>query len=477
MSAISEFPRTSPESQGLPSKAIWEFVDAVEQEIHDVHTFMLLRHGNVIAEGAWSPYGLQRPHMLFSLSKSFTSTAIGLAVHEGRLSTGDTVISFFPESVPAEISDHLAGLKIHHLLAMCTGHDEDTTPFLHQASDGDWVKAFLAQPLKHEPGTHFLYNTGATFVLSAILQKVTGITLLEYLQPRLLEPLGIRNATWESNPQGIHVGGWGLAINTEDIARFGQLYLQNGRWHGVQLVPETWVKLATSKHISSGSKDDNDWEQGYGYQFWRCRHNAYRGDGAFGQYCIIMPDQDCVLAITGGLGDMQPPLNLIWKHLLPAMSSSPLPPASPEDQKRLGEKLSSLAYLPPQGNTTSPMATKVSGKRYQIDPHPVKFERVQFDFSQPECIFRVWNGFGEQTIHCGSGVWRDGYAALFEHNPKLVASGVWRTEDTFEITIRAYETPFVHTMRFHFEGDQLTMEGVVNVNFGPTEYSLTGHTE
>ena len=155
---------------------------------------MLLRHGHVVAEGWWSPYSPERPHMLFSLSKSFTSTAVGFAVTEGKLSVEDSVISFFTEDLPEEISENLKSMKIKYLLSMSTGHAQDTTGRLHEDKSNNWAKAFLAAPVDHIPGTHFVYNSGATYMLSAIIQKVTGQTLLEYLSPRLFEPLGIEKA-------------------------------------------------------------------------------------------------------------------------------------------------------------------------------------------------------------------------------------------------------------------------------------------
>ena len=162
-------------------------------------------------------------------------------------------------------------------------------------------------------------------MLSAIVQKVTGMTVLDYLRPRLFEPLGIEHPTWETSPQGISAGGFGLSIRTEDIARFGQLYLQRGKWQGKQLVPAAWVEAATARQTSNGSNPQSDWDQGYGYQFWRCRHGAYRGDGAFGQFCVVLPEQDAVIAITSGVKDMQAVLNLVWDKLLPAMKPSSLP--------------------------------------------------------------------------------------------------------------------------------------------------------
>ncbi len=318
---LTALPRSTPAAQGIDPTAILAFIEAVDSHIHHLHSLMLLRHGQVVAEGWWHPYAPESPHMLFSLSKSFTSTAVGLAVEEGFLSVDDRVIDFFPDDLPDQVSENLAAMRVRHLLAMYTGHSTDTTEALWQRQDGDWVAAFLAQPVTHTPGTHFLYNSGATYMLSAIVQKLTGQTLVDYLTPRLFAPLGIETPTWESCPRGINVGGWGLNIRTEDIARFGQLYLQKGEWHGQQLLPAAWVDEATMAHSDNSRNENTDWAQGYGYQFWRCRHNAYRGDGAFGQFCVIMPEQDAVLAITAGMSNMQSLLDLVWTHLLPALGN------------------------------------------------------------------------------------------------------------------------------------------------------------
>ena len=210
--------------------------------VHDLHSFMLLRHGQVVARGWWSPYAAQRPHMLFSLSKSFTSTAVGLAVAEGRLTVDDPVLSFFPEDAPAKVSPNLAAMRVRDLLSMSTGHAKDATGRATHKKEGNWVKGFLSLPVRYAPGTHFVYNSAATYMLSAIVQKLTGMTLLDYLRPRLFEPLGIDNPTWESCPRGINTGGWGLSVRTEDIARFGQLYLQKGVWKGQRILPEAWVE-------------------------------------------------------------------------------------------------------------------------------------------------------------------------------------------------------------------------------------------
>ena len=235
--AENTLPRSTPEAQGLPSSAVIALADEAERKDLGLHSLMVLRHGHVVAEGWWDPYGPTHPHMLFSLSKSFCSTAAGLAVAEGRLSLDDTVLSFFPAEAPADPDANLAAMRLRHLLSMSTGHEADTTGRLRDGEGGTWVRSFLAQPVERMPGTHFVYNSGATYMVSAIVQKVTGETVLDYLGPRLFGPLGITGQSWETSPQGVSVGGWGLNITTEDIARFGLLYLQEGIWHGERLLP------------------------------------------------------------------------------------------------------------------------------------------------------------------------------------------------------------------------------------------------
>ena len=206
-----------------------------------------MRHGHVIAEAWWKPEAADKPHVLHSLSKSFNATAVGLAIEEGKLSLDDPVLKFFPADAPADVSENLKAMKVRDLLTMTCGHD--TEP---KAVDGSpSVKQFLAHPVLHTPGTHFQYNTMGSYTLSAIVTKVTGQTSLEFLKPRLFEPLGIENPEWGTSREGNSLGGYGLKLCTEDIAKFGQLYLQKGKWNGKQLIPEKWVEQATSKQVSN----------------------------------------------------------------------------------------------------------------------------------------------------------------------------------------------------------------------------------
>ena len=471
-------PRSTPEAQGIPSAAIRDFVNAVEHEIDSLHSFMLVRHGYVVAEGWWEPYRRRDPHVLFSLSKSFTSSAIGLLVAEGRLAVDDYVLDFFAGDAPPEPSANLKAMRVRHLLAMSTGHASDTTAPMATQQGKTWVQGFLAQPVEYEPGTHFLYNTGATYMLSAIVSKLTGGRMIDYLRPRLFGPLGIENPTWEQSPEGIDVGGWGLRTTTADIAVFGQMYLQQGVWRGRRILPASWIAAATRLQTNNGSSPDSDWEQGYGYQFWLCRHNAYRGDGAFGQYCVVMPEQDAVLAITSGLGDMQPPLNLVWKYLLPALGPSALAD-DPTAHAALNARLAGLRLPTPHGRPSSAGAAGITGKTFAFAPNDDHIEGIRFDFGADEAVLTIQNDRGEQVIPCGYNRWQRGEADLeraaslhaaasHRSSPwKLAASGAWTDEQTYTARLWWYETPFARTITCRFAGEGLTLEQRINVGFQP----------
>lgn len=324
--ATKALPRSTPAAEGVNPEGISNYLKAVKESGQDLHSLMILRHGKVVAENWLGDNAANKNHILNSVSKTFTATAIGFAVTENRLKVTDKVISFFPNDLPATISPYLAELQIRDLLTMSVGHDVDPTSKI-RTQDGSWERLFLALPIEHKPGTKFVYNSLATYMLSAIVQKVTGEKVIDYLYPRLFRPLGIVGAEWNVSPTGINTGGWGLYIKTEDMAKMGQFLLQKGKWNGKQILPEAWFDEATSAKITQapvwsakGTKaKDSDWMQGYCYQLWRCRHNAYRADGANGQFIIVLPEKDAVIVTTANISDMQGEINLIWKYLLPAM--------------------------------------------------------------------------------------------------------------------------------------------------------------
>ncbi len=458
-------PRSAPEDQGVSSAALIDFVTTLDRKVEVCHGVMVLRHGHVVAEGWWAPYDAVTRHALWSLSKSFTSTAVGMAIAEGKLSLDDEVLKFFPEDAPPDPSGNLRNMRVRDLLCMSTGHQAEPSV----AGTPDWPKTFLAQPVPFKPGTHFLYNTPATYMCAAIVRKATGQNVLDFLRPRLFDPLGIEEPTWGTCPQGTSLGGYGLSVRTEDIARFGQLYLQKGVWQGRRLVPAAWIEAATSRQTSNGSNPRSDWDQGYGYQFWRCRHGAFRGDGAFGQFCIVMPDRDAVVAITAGTNDMQHVLDIVWDKLLPALGDAKLP-ADAEAQKSLASTLAALTLRPVEGAAAPGAAAVRSGARFAFPANDDKLDALALEFGDGKdgATLVLSSGGVEQRIACGKGAWTKGTLA-YGTTPRqqIAASGAWTAENSYTVKMHLTETPANLTVTLKFAGEQIVYDAEFRATFGP----------
>lgn len=310
-------------------KAMSEYYQVIADCSEEIHSIMVVQHGKVLAEKFFSP---DTAHVLHSVSKTFTSTAVGFAISEGLLSLDDKIVDIFPESVPENPSENLKKVTIRNLLTMNSGHATDPTRSVSNG-DGDWVKGFMEWPIEYEPGTCYCYNSLGTYVLSAAVQKVSGQKIVDYLDTRLWQPLGIEKPKWLESPAGINTGGWGLYLHTESLAKMGLCLLNGGEYKGKQVIPAEWVAEMSAKQVPcvpSGTNEvkmrenpqdpsTSDWLQGYGYQMWRCRHNAFRADGAYGQYIIVIPEHDAVIAVTAHVGDMQAEINHIWDSILPAL--------------------------------------------------------------------------------------------------------------------------------------------------------------
>jgi hypothetical protein len=478
-----KFKRVEPEEKGVQSAALLKWVEALDSKVEGMHSLMLVVQGDVIAEGWWTPYEPEYRHTMYSLSKSFTSTAVGLAQAEGKLSIDDTVLSFFPNLAPTNASANLKAMRVRDLLAMSSGHhNEDIAKFDYQSEDA--IKQFLALPVAHKPGTHFVYNTPGSFMLSAIVQKATSQSVLEYLKPRLFDPLGIENPVWDAGKSGINLGGFGLHLRTEDIARFGWLYWTEGNWGGKQILPKEWVKAATSRQTSNGSNPKSDWDQGYGYQFWRCRNGSFRGDGAFGQYCIVMPNEGAVLAITSGVRDMQQVLDITWDTLLPALRVSGLP-TIPANQRALHQKLDSLSMKPVNGAGSSEVSPQITGKKFIFDKNADQLEAVSLE-AKPTggyILMAKLNG-KERRVPVAPGKWQNGTFAFNDISPleanrdePAAGAGAW-DGNTFVAKIAFVETPYHLTLRMHFTKDQVAIDPELNVSFsGPKRPQLLGRLE
>ncbi len=437
---VHDLPRSSPEQEGVPSAALLSLIDRLEEQGLEPHSLMVLRHGRVIAEGWWAPYHREGVQLLYSLSKSFTSTAVGLAVAEGRLSLEDRLSSLFPEQAQAA-GKRARELTVHRALSMSTGHRRDSLP---DDPRRDPVTAFFGYEPEEEPGSWFVYNNGATFMAGAAVQLVTDQRLVDYLGPRLFEPLGIESARWHHDREGRDLGFSGLHLTTEAIARFGQLLLADGVWNGDRLLPKGWVSTATSALTDNSMNDATiDWQLGYGYQFWRCRHNAYRGDGAYGQYCIVMPEQDAVVVITSAHQQMQLALDAVWAELLPAFSAHEIADA-PGDLAVLRARLAAARIPVVSGGHTPLGAGPWTFGHEPNDDHPV-LRSVTVRRLGDEVDLVVDDG-GELIIPCVDGGWPP------VHGP-WVASGGWTAPDVFEARIVAVESP--HHLLITCRGDSV----------------------
>lgn len=488
-----KLPRSEPEAQGVSSKDIMAFLDAANKSKNEFHSFMILRHGKVVAEGWWNPYKPELKHTLYSCSKTFTATAVGFAVQEKLLSLNDKVTTFFKDELPDTVSANLADLTVKDVLIMSDGQEPD--PTFKIGVDSNWVHAFLATPVVHDPGTTFLYNSLGTYMLSAIVQKVTGQKIVDYLKPRLFDPLGITGMDWEEDTKGINTGGWGLRVKTEDIARFGQMFLQKGMWNGKQILPASWIEEATTAQImqkpdaTAEEKAANDWIQGYCYQMWRCRNNAVRGDGAYGQYMIIMPEQDAVIAITAETPDMQDEINLVWKYLLPAMQKDALP-ADNAASKMLKEKIASLALAPPAKKDAA-MATSISGKQYVFAANDKHMQNISFNYKKDMYHVTLSTDTAKYEFDFAAGKWQPGTTtkpgpsltgAGFENRvmlypAKTVASYTWTDDNSLQLKLRYIESPHTETFTCHFDGNKLTMDVERSFDYGKNTVTLTAESK
>jgi len=472
---VFKLPRNSPSSQQVASSKLLDFISAVEDSSHEMHSLMILRNGKVIAEGWWTPYAPTLKHTMYSTSKSFTATAIGFAVQENLLHVEDRVIDYFPESLPDTIQPNLAALQIKDLLSMSVGHDPEYTTAVVKSED--WVKTFLSMPIAHDPGSKFIYNTSATYMLSALVERVSGEGLLEYLTPRLLDPLGISGIDWEVDPKGTATGGYGLRVKTEDMAKFGQLFLQKGSWQGKQLISPQWVEAASSVQIIQdpiASKERvaaSDWLQGYGYQMWRSRNDSYRADGAFGQYILVLPKLDAVIVITSETTSMQGLMDLIWRHLLPAFDGD----ISASDDQKLMDVLSDLAIHPKEGISNPTMGESISGNRYAFEG---EIQELELNFDTDEYIVTLQEEDQTHTFRFGKESWIAGTTT--RKGPYLVArargaleglapfqvngSYTWQDNHTLILQLNYTESPHTETLTLDFEGDmvKLTQESIVN---------------
>lgn len=425
-------PRSTPAASGVSSRAIGALLDRLEAQSVELHSIIVVRHGHVLAEGWWAPYSAGRRHLLYSLTKSFTSIAVGLAIADGRLSLDDRVVDVLPDHVPADISEQGRRITVHHLLSMTAGHSADSLAEAWQLEPDDLVKGFLRVPFPEPEGSRHAYDNATTAVLARMVERVTGRGLPELLDERLFHPMGIDHAEWDRVASGAAFGFHGLHLTTEAVAAFGELLLRGGAWGGRQLVPRAWVDLATRKHIETQHPEEDalnpDGLVGYGYQFWMSRH-GYRGDGAYGQMCVVVPSHDLVVAVTCGGDPHQEMPGVLWDFLLPGLGG----PGSARDDEILAERLRRLSFPPPPGSA-DPSRSATAG----IDASAEYSALPAATTVAVEPVDGGWHlRLGPSLeLAVGHGEWR-------ESSPlgrPVVAAGAWQG-DTFVADLYVITTP------------------------------------
>ncbi|MCR8644617.1 beta-lactamase family protein [Paenibacillus sp. N1-5-1-14] len=484
LQSSSSLPIDISENHGLASSYLHDFLNEIEHLNLEVNSFILLQNGFATAQFWKKPYHKDAPQLLYSLSKSFTSIAIGIAWDQGLLNLDDAVVSFFPDKLSSPISPNLAKMKIHHLLAMNTGHQDSI--YTQIASEQDWVKAFLAQEVDHEPGTHYVYNTHATYMLSAIIEQVSDENLVDFLMPRLFEPLGIAKPSWETCPLGIIAGGMGLSLKTEDIAKFGQMLLNRGTYLGKRIVSEAYLDLATTEQsdnrASNVALNRPDSMQGYGYQFHLCRYGCFRGDGSFGQMCFVAPKQNIVIAVTASFASMQRQqelLNLIYEHIIFQVKSNVVLEVVSSDREQFQHRLSCMGYADLTGISIPSGIPNLSGRHYVMEANRLGLQRLIVEMDNNRLQLRTfYDASGEHVLtfdftkssHIQDVFMKD----LNLHKQEVVTYASWQDSQTLLLTLIYIETPYHVTYTIQFLERTIDFHYQMNVSLGSKEARFTG---
>ncbi len=475
MEQTSYFSMVSPESLGIDSEGIRKFIQWSEYKGLELHRMMILRRGKCCAKVNWLPYTASDMHPLYSFSKSLTATAVGFARQEGLLSLDEKLIDIFPEDCPEEISDHLATCTIHHLLCMSCGQETEIRD--HSAY---WRKTFFAHPFLHEPGTFYKYNTAGTNILAAVIRKKTGLQVTEYLRPRLLDPLGIKDIYCAQYDDDLHTeyGGGGMKLKLEDMAKFTQFMLQDGVWEGKHLLDDWYFARAGVKQMETAGDSEGhvyDWAYGYGYQCWMgSLPQSFRADGAFGQFGLVYPTLDLCIIINAATEQTQTIMDLVAAHILsavhedtadcqavqteeqkPIIEERELPALSGSRNPVFEQQLNAAVYTPShEGETMCGLQTLVGGAGLlSIEKHAI--DRIRFQFIEDRLILFLTEDGREKLLE--AGLERSFFYTEID-GLTYAASARWRSLRRLELEIRRTDAMSGVRLILNFEGNRLNFE-------------------
>ena len=443
------FEKATPESCGISSKNLINFVEALIKgpEDNETHSFMIIRHGKLVCEGHFAPYTGEIPHLLYSVSKSFASMAIGFLVEEGKVSVDDYIYTYFPELITDDINKENLKIKIHDLLSMSFGQQGGAVHEGQNRSDA-MLYDFFYRNKDIECGTMFRYDSYGSYMLAALVKKLTGMNIPEYLMPKLFEPLGIELPFYRKDSIGISIGYSGMRLRTCDLAKIGFVYLNGGKWNGKQIIPESWVNLATKKHIPTNSPTGEDWQQGYCYQFWRGRHNTARLCGACGQMCVMMPDYDAIFVVNSGYTNtnISYVLDSFYENVMFNMKDEPLP-EDKESNEKLENILSNLR-LTFNYSEMSPLANVISGNAFELTDSG-RYTSAKFDFTDRKVKVTLVSDNKNEEFTAGfdKPVTQKMVTNLVTIEPEdefeVMGTACWNTRKDLEITFRFLHTPSI----------------------------------
>jgi CubicO group peptidase (beta-lactamase class C family) len=455
--------RAQPREAGVNAAILEAFLDDAAATGLDIHGMMLHRAGRVVAEGWRWPYRADRPRIMHSATKSVLACAIGMALEEGRFGLRDPVVSFFPELRPAIVDDKLAAMTVEDLLTMRAGHAAETSGSIWRGIHSSWTAEFFKIPVVHTPGTTFVYTSAASYMLSAILTKVTGQTLHDYLKPRFFEPLGIVGEQWDLGPDNVNPGGNGLTMQTADLLKLGVLHASQGVWEGQRILCADWIAEATRSH------GDN-----YGYQWTTTADGAYLAIGIFMQFVMVFPQHQAVLAIVGAVQEGSVTFLPVVNRHFPRAFEEQLPEGeATKADAHLRAWLAAAAAKPAVPVSASKTAARVNGRTFHLESNPVGVQAVKFLFENDRCVFHLQDAAGEHRIVCGLRDWvesrTDMPGADLHHGYSLqsavvVASATWTDERTLRMQWIFAETAFRDTVICRFDDTGVVIERSVNVN-------------
>jgi CubicO group peptidase (beta-lactamase class C family) len=432
-------------------------LERIQEQDYNIDSLTIIRNGTIVTDATFYPFTKDKKHIIHSCTKSIVSALVGIAIENGYIENVDQpVLSLFPEKMPANVDLAKQELTLEHLLMMGSGldcHDSYLYNWVGlnemRASD-DWVQHMLNLPMIAEPGTHFEYCNGGSYLIAAILQQTTGMSALAFAEHHLFEPLGITDVHWPASPQDINIGWGDMYLKPHDMAKIGLLYLNEGNWEDNQLIPSTWVQASTSPQIRSGTLSDD-----YGYQWWVDSEGYYMALGFAGQFIFVIPEKNMVVVFTSG-GDFPVPENLLNNYILPsATAEEPLPP-NPDANERLKHIIQD-SVNPPDPEPLTPLpdtAERISGHMYSFDLNNLDFKQFSLTFHETKAVYTLSYRDRYIEVDVGlDGVYRltdaAGYTRAFQ--------AYWENDDTFRMNYElvGYSEKGQYTMIFN--GDRVSI--------------------